>query len=203
MTNDEISEIDRRLQEAYGREQIDTAAVAAAVLGEIRHRNRPHPVLWRAAAAAVLTVAASAYWTHRRTPEPAIFSAAARDHRAEVVQNAPRHWRTTDTDIDLLAARFGLNRERIGFSGYRLLRARICLLDGRRVLHLVYDDLHNGDNAEYSLYLVPGGAAVPAVEVRDGAQYISGFHGDRIDGLVVGEGTAPDCLRFAKTATGS
>ncbi len=79
------------------------------------------------------------------------------------------------------------------------MRAKICLLDGRRVLHLVYND----GKADYSLFIEPVGAAAPFGEAQYGTEHVAGFHGNRIEGVVVGEGTAADCRRFLKTVTGT
>jgi len=197
MTPDEL---DQKLRVAWTAQPLDTAGAEAGIRLAIRRESRRAQLRTLAIAATVVVAAAlGALWFLRPQPEPKIFADAARDHRVEVVQGAPRHWRTADTEIDTLTARFGLTRERVAFTGYQLTKARICLLEGQRVLHLVYSD----GARDYSLYLAANATAVPNRDARDGAQNIAGFHSTRLTGLVVGEGSPSDCRRFAQTVTKS
>jgi hypothetical protein len=146
-------------------------------------RPAPQPVRWLAAAAAIVFAVTSG----RQTPR--IFTDAARDHHAEVVDRAARRWKTSASDVNVLFARFG----RSGppeLSGYRLLRAKICGLAGKRVLHVVYSD----GRAEYSLYLTSGEA--PVRQDREGSENIAGFR----KGLVVASAPPADCRRLADAA---
>jgi hypothetical protein len=190
-----MDDLDRKLRDAYTRDPVDTRALERAIRTEIRRESRGRTALRFASAAALAVAILGGYWVARRSPEPKIYRDAALDHRAEVVQKLPRRWRTTDPELDTLTARFGLSRQRVALSGYRLLRAKICLLDGQRVLHLVYND----GSGEYSLFLPAGNKPVPEGETWDGAEHIEGFHAGRKTGLVVSDGTAADCRRFAKT----
>jgi hypothetical protein len=193
-------DIDRALCEAYGREPIETSGVENAIRREIGSSSKRNSskLRWGIAAALVCAVALGGYWVIYPAPESKIFAAAALDHRIEVVRNAPRHWRTTEADLDSLTARFGVSRQQISFFGYRLIHAKICGLNGQRVLHLVYK---NGAT-EYSLYLAPPSASVPVTETQQQSEHIASFHGRGIEGMVVTDGTAPDCRRFAKIASG-
>jgi hypothetical protein len=194
-------ELDQKLREAYTGDRIEISGLDDSIRREIRRQSRRQInqiKQWIGVAAAlVVAVGVGGHEARQRAPEPKMFGDAARDHRVEVVQRSPRRWRTTDSEVDTLTARFGLTRERVAFSGYRLTRAKICLLDGRRVLHLVYD---NG-GTEYSLYLTADTASVPITQATEGAEHVAGFHTSRIAGMVVGDGTASDCSRFAKVVT--
>jgi hypothetical protein len=195
MTNDEAAEIDHRLREAYAREPVDASGVGAAIRLSTGRQIRRR-LAWRFAIAASVLAALGGYWAMRRTPEPKIFSAAALDHRTEVVQGAPRHWRTSSAEIDTLLIRAGLAGRKTDITGFQLLRAKMCGLDGRRVLHLVYSD----GKAEYSLFLFSDAPNVPLGKMREGAERIIGIrHGIR-HGLAVGDGSDAECGRFAQAA---
>jgi hypothetical protein len=199
MTGDEFPEIDSRLRDAYAEEPVESSGLEIALQKEIGRLQRRRLAQQFTGAAAVCAVVFGSYWVVRPTPEPRLFADAARDHRIEVVQKASRHWRTADTDVDTLIARFGVRRQRLVLPGYQLLRAKVCMLDGRRVLHLVYTDL----SAEYSLFLMPDVTAIPLTESSDGAERVAGFHSGRASGLVVGDGSPQDCRRFAKMVSQS
>jgi hypothetical protein len=190
-----MDDFDRKLREAYTRDPVDTRGLERSIRAEIRRQSWHRSALRLVSAAAVVVALLGGYWAARWSSEPKIYRDAALDHRAEVVQKAPRRWRTTDSELDTLTARFGLSRERVAFSGYRLLRGKVCLLDGQRVLHLVY----SGGGSEYSLFLLAGNKHAPTGEARIGEEHIEGFDAARKTGLVVSDGPAADCRRFTKT----
>jgi hypothetical protein len=194
-------ELDARLRDALAAEQIRTSALERA----IRSRIRPSRTGWYAAAAAAATVAFVALSMPRSVP--AAFQEAARDHQLEVVEHRPRHWQATAPD----AARFAP-------AGYRLEHAKICGLEGRRVLHMVYTDGAH----EVSVYLAsvsakaqgPPDAAPknggPHPSSRDPAartcarslegeanvdgEHVAVFHSGPVSGLIVGP--ASECRKF-------
>jgi hypothetical protein len=144
----------------------------------------PQPARWAALAAVTIL----AIMSGRQTPR--IFDDAARDHRTEVSNHAPRRWKTSDSDVNALFVRFGRAQGPLSLPGYRLLRAKFCGLAGKRVLHLVYTD----GRAEYSVYLT--GDEVPDQELREASQSIAGFG----KGIVVTDGSGHDCRRLAQAA---
>jgi len=167
-------DFDRELRDAWSREPVDTAGLCVAIRSRIVRRRR---VGWSPAVAGVAVLLALV--GYRLTRPPQVFVDAARDHRAEVVEKAPRRWRGSDDSAPAVA-------------GYSLVRAKFCRLDGRRVLHLVYTD----GRTEYSLYLTPPGATTPVGEIRQGAEVVEGF----VRGVAVADGAADECRKFAGAA---
>jgi hypothetical protein len=174
---------DRRLREAWFAETVETAELERAIRGRLRPRVWL-PLSPMLVAAALVLIGLGLAWHFTRVP--AVLAAAERDHRIEVMEQSPRRWRTSDADVDALLARFGARRA----ADYRLLRAKICGLDGKRVLHLVYTDGH----AEYSLFLLPPHAVLPVQAVTQGPEQIESFNG----GIAVVAASAEDCHRFVR-----
>ncbi len=144
-------ELDTLLRETCDREPIDTAALERS----IRARLRPRivPLQWMAAAAALTLIAWGLVY---RARTPGVFEQAARDHRVEVVEHSPRRWRTDQAAIDGIARRFGFSSEqaaRLAPAGYRLEHAKICGLDGKPALHLVYSATEAASQREFSVYI--------------------------------------------------
>jgi hypothetical protein len=175
MPEDDFDDFDRELRDAWNREPVDTAGLRAGIRSRIVRRRR---VGWSAAAACGAVALALGWYGLTRPPQ--IFVDAARDHRAEVVEKAPRRWRGSDDAAPAV-------------TGYRLVRAKFCRLDGRRVLHLVYTD----GRTEYSLYLTPPGAPAPTGEIREGGEVVEGF----VRGVAVADAPPEECRKFARAAT--
>lgn len=147
-------------------------------------RQAPQPLQWAAVAALVAMSLISGSRMSR------IFGDAARDHRTEVARGAPRRWKTSRADVDALFVRFGKPGGRIEVPGYQLLRAKICGLAGKRVLHLVYSD----GKAVYSVFLTTD--RIPRQEFRDETESVAGFG----KGVVVTDGSGKDCRQMAEAA---
>ena len=163
-------ELDARLREAVDAEVIDTASLERA----IRAQTRLSYGGWYLTAAAIAAVALLAVFVHR---VPAAFHEAARDHRLEVVEHRPRRWQTKAPD--------GLPSAPVN---YRLEHSKICRLDGKPVLHLVYTDgLH-----EVSVYM---DTAAGNGDADVDGQHVTAFHTARMSGLVVG--SVSECRQFA------
>jgi hypothetical protein len=149
-------ELDTLLREACERDPVDTVALERSI--RARLRRRIVALQWMAAAAAIVLIAWGVSYRFRA---PGVFEQAARDHRVEVVEHGPRHWRTDSAAIDSVASRFGFSAEqaaRLAPAGYRLEHAKICGLDGKPALHLVYSgDVYSGDDSaglrEFSVYI--------------------------------------------------
>jgi hypothetical protein len=144
-------ELDALLRAACEREAIDTAALERSV--RARLRRRVVALEWMAVAAALILIVWGASYRFR---SPGIFEQAARDHRVEVVEHSPRHWRTDAAAIDGIARRFGFSTEqaaRLAPAGYRLEHAKICGLDAKPALHLVYSSANTASAREFSVYI--------------------------------------------------
>jgi hypothetical protein len=175
MSEGDFDDFDRELRDAWNRAPVDTDGLRVAIRSRIARRRRVGRGI-AAVLAAVLIVAAG----YRLTRTPQILVDAARDHRVEVVDKAPRRWRGADGAAPVLA-------------GYSLVRAKFCRLDGQRVLHLVYTD----GTTEYSLYLTPPGAPTSVAEIRQGGEVVEGL----VRGVAVADAPVEGCRKFARAAT--
>jgi len=148
-----------------------------------------------AAAAAALLIAAVMGFKMLR-PER-LYADAALDHRQEVVEHQPRHWRTDPAEIDKLAASYQLHDvAALAPAGYRLERAKMCRLDGRPALHLVYT---NGSQ-EVSLFVRSRTGAERGISATGvGDVQLASFQNDRIQIIATG-GAWGDCLQFVRVA---
>lgn len=137
------------------------ASIEAATIG----RHRVHLPLWtlartRAGAMAFISalavvIAALIYlqgFIGASGANP-LYWAAAENHRACIADYAAPDWVRSQTDIDELAASFLDEKVHISLmigSDYRLTHARVCLLNGERFLHLIYE---TSDRREASLFV--------------------------------------------------
>ena len=81
-----------------------------------------------------------------------VYAAAATDHRLEVVELHPRQWFADSAQIEILARQMGVPASAISAlssGSYHLNRAKLCRLDGRIFLHLVFSD----GAQEFSVFL--------------------------------------------------
>ena len=174
MSEGDFDDFDRELRDEWNRAPVDTEGLRVAIRSRIGRRRRVSRSVAAVVAAVLLALAG-----YRLTRPPQMFVDAARDHRAEVVEKAPRRWRGSDNAAPAVA-------------GYSLVRAKICRLDGRRILHLVYTD----GRTEYSLYLTPPGARAPVGEIRQGGEVVEGF----VRGVAVADAPTEECRKFAGAA---
>jgi anti-sigma factor RsiW len=196
------SEIDRdrslddRLRDAASMEIPDSAPLEAAVGRRIRFERARKMA---AVAAAVLFAATVSYWALRPKPVSRIYTDAALDHRLEVMEHQQRRWRTSPSEIDKLGARFDLsNLAALAPAGYRLDRAKICGIDGKPTLHLVYVS----GNRELSLYIRPAAGKNEVLEAATvGSEHLAGFHTNRFEAVVATAGSSGECLNFARFAS--
>jgi len=140
----DVSELDRRVRDL----------IAAEGKGHRLPRLRPAWRRWAtvamgsAAALVLIVVGYGSLGQH----VPRLYADAAVDHRLEVTEQQPRPWLRDPEQIALLAQQQGITRaafHAITSRGYRVLRAKLCYLDGRSFLHLVLSD----GTHEISLYL--------------------------------------------------
>lgn len=187
--------VDARLRNAFASDFPDAAALSQSVRGRIARERSLRWTMVTATAAVVLFALVLAYRTLR--PEP-LFSAAALDHRMEVVEHQPRRWRTDPADIEKLVARYELsNLAAMTPIGYRLEHAKICGIDGKATLHLVYT---NGIQ-EFSVYVLGRAGVANKVlrTVRVRQEHLAAFQTERFEVIAAG-GSSDECLQFARAA---
>jgi hypothetical protein len=153
----DVSRVNRRIRELIAAESSGSAAPPL----------RPRPSRWMAAAmgiaAAFLLLAAGYLLVPGHVAR--VYADAATDHQLEVVQQRPRPWITDPAAIAALAEKQGISDSlppELAL-GYHLARAKVCRLDGRLFLHLVYSD----GTREFSLFL----------KRRDGQQLTGAIRG--------------------------
>lgn len=215
------SRLDARLREVLLAEEVDVSRVnrrvreliAAESAGGLVPQLKPKPRRWVTAAmgiAASLLLLAAGYLL-LPVHVARVYADAARDHRTEVVEQQPRRWLTDPAKIDALAEQQGIT-DSVPWelaSGYRLVGARICRLDGRLFLHAVYSD----GTEEFSLFLRRrDGQSLPGtirgishgrflhVSVA-GNEHVSSFETSRLTAMVVADQPSGAALRFAKSVS--
>jgi anti-sigma factor RsiW len=186
--------IDVRVRDAFSAELPSAASLERSVRGQIgRQRTRRVAI---AAAAGLLVAAVLGYRAWR--PER-VYADAALDHRLEVMEHQPRRWRSDPVEIEKLAARYSLPATALELPGYRLEHAKMCGIDGRPALHLVYT---NGSQ-EFSIFVrrrTGAGNGGGLRTVRVGSEHLAGFQTDVLDGVVATGGSSGECLQFARAA---
>jgi anti-sigma factor RsiW len=196
------SAIDARLARALGAEAHDTSQLERRVRAQMATERRLHRWLGVGAIAAALLLAAigAAYLLRPVAPAPRWYADAARDHRVEVVEGQPRRWRTDPIEIEKVTSQSGLSLTQargMAAAGYSLERAKMCGLDGQRMLHLVFSD----GRQRYSVYVSPHQSAQEPVRVeKRGSEEVAGFETGRYRAAVVTAGAAADCAKLARIA---
>jgi anti-sigma factor RsiW len=195
--------LDARLRQAASMELPDAKAVERLVRGRIGVERARRFALMAAAAAIVVFAAILSYRALRPEPVGRLYADAAVDHRLEVMEHQPRHWRSDPAEIEKLAARYELhNVGALAPAGYRLEHAKMCGIDGKAALHLVFT---NGSQ-EVSVYVrarsgVAKRSAVRTVNVA--SEQLAAVQGDRLEAIVATGGSSAECLRFARFAEGA
>lgn len=193
--------LDATLRLALGGFAPDTGRLEQTLRRRISVDRRRRHQAWAGAIAATLALlAGGALAWARWTRPPQWYAGAALDHRTEVIDRQPRRWRSTDTELAGLAAQNGLQLGQVtamAAAGYRLERAKICGIDGGRMLHLVF----SSGTRRYSVFISPHLGPVEMVRtIRRGAEQIAGFETGHFRGLVVSEGSAAECTELAHAA---
>jgi anti-sigma factor RsiW len=204
------TEIDALLRRGILAEPADTSAVDKRVLGQIQ-RAQAHSsgrLAVAAAIAAVLFLAAAGYRSILSRQMNTTQAAAARDHRTEIVNAQPRKWITKASAIEGLAASQGLPAAAIaGFvpAGYHLAQGRLCFLNGRIFVHLVYAN----PAGVFSLYVrKPVGLAAAELGTLArgndfGDEHVAGFEKSYVTAVVVTEQSAGEAMRLANSLASS
>jgi Putative zinc-finger len=216
------SRLDAQLREAVLAEEVDVSRVNRQVRELItresseQHVHVSRPNRRRRWVTAAMGVAASLLLLvagYILVPGSAarVCADAAADHRDEVVDQQPRRWVTEPAKIAALAEQQGVagSVPMAVASGYHLERAKVCWLDRRSFLHLVYSD----GTGEYSLFLrAREGQGIPG-EIRSGAsgefprssvsgfEHLSSFETSRLTAVVVTDQPADAAQRFAKAVS--
>ena len=207
MDSREIELMDARLRAAFSEEPPDASAVQLAVRKHIAEQQRRH---WMRAwvvvgLAAAVILAVVGYGAFRRTGGTNVYADLAQDHRREVVDRQPRHWRSAPEELDPLIARYGVTDRMVAGlapSGYRLEHAKTCLMAGKPVLHMVYSD----GSREFSVYVrkqsgagVRSGSASVGSE-QGASEQVAVFHRDGFEAAVVTVGSSAECMQLARRA---
>ena len=202
-------ELDGELRRAMLAEALPTAGLVARFRGEIAPRRRW--VRWGVAAAVLIGVLAGGltYWRAAVRPMADVYAAALRDHHRELIEKQPRRWMDDLASIENLALEQGVAARmlaQLAPAGYRLEHGKLCRLNGRAYLHLVYES--RGE--QVSLFLRGGDVPAPPThaEQRDGKfLYSAGSGGEHVAGVQNGAlsvvyvtGEADEASRFAEQA---
>jgi hypothetical protein len=215
---------DARLREIVLSEELDASAINRRVRARIADEVQSpgalatFAVMPRRWAAAAMAVAAAAvifglgyHLFGRRVA--GVYAAAATDHRIEIVNNQPRSWFTNSTEIQALAQTQGVPAKDVNALAagrYHLDRAKLCFLDGRVFLHLVFSD----SSGKFSVYLrpldpqpLPGAVreianGSPLRTSESGHEHLAWFETSQLMTVVVTDESSGAALGFARFAFG-
>jgi anti-sigma factor RsiW len=207
-------ELDRRLRAEVLAESVDTQQLEQAVRRQIAIRPGTKVTHWLVAAASIAAVATGsqvAYRTWYQLNPPPVCVDAALDHYREIVDRQPRPWLSDAAAIESLAKRQGVPASAVaalGPTAYHLERGRLCFLDKRIFLHLVYTK----DGQEFSVYLRPRDSQSLSGETRGtingkqvyaadlDAERVAFFQTDRLTAVFVAEQSSDSALSLARAA---
>jgi anti-sigma factor RsiW len=217
--------LDTRLREIIFSEGVDTSRVDRNVRALIatgadapartsaQPRVRQTSRRWVVAAmgiAAMLLLLAVGYRLFVGAHVGRVYADAATDHQREVVEQQPRKWVVDPAQIAALAERQGVpgaTPAALAPASYQLKGARVCLLDGRPFLNLVYT---NGAK-EFSVYLrqrddksLPGAVSgttngMPLHTSNPGDEHIASFETAHLTAMVVTDESADAALHLASS----
>jgi len=203
---------DEILRASMLAEHIDTWSVDQRVRASISTGRDSRRWIFAVAgvAAAIMLLVMAGYQAMVWLRTKPVYAAAARDHRIEIVDRQPRRWFTDLVSIERLGGRVGLSSfaaASFAPAGYHLARAKLCLLDGRVFVHLVYagdSQVDSQNNAgDFSLYLRRSDDAsyARAWGLHTGifaAEHVAGFQHGPLKALVVTEQPGDSVVRLAK-----
>jgi len=195
---EQMAEVDTRLRDAMQTEPADTAMLDARIRRHIAAPSRRWISVAASFAAAVL-IAGIAYRV-AGGPDP-VCAAAASDHRHEVVEGQRRTWLSDTDSIAALADRQGIASSavaQLAGSGFRLDRGKLCRLDGRIYLHLVY----SGNGRAVSVFLHPhdSGTIHDVRALHSGSEHVAYFETQRVSAIVVADQSSEPATRMAQAA---
>ena len=180
-------EVDTQLRK-LSAEPLDTAPLDREIRSRIA-RNAQMRRMWIKVGIAAAFVIGILVYRYRSAPE-SIYAAAAQDHQREVVEHQRRAWISNRSEIDTLAARQGISAAEIAAisePGYHLDHAKLCRLNGRVYLHLVY----SGGARDFSVFLrPPDSPRIERVEIEGvGNECVATFETPHVTALVVTAGS--------------
>jgi len=200
------TEIDALLRAGIMAETTDTSAVDQRVLHQIQgsHRRSSRKAAFALAIAALLLLAALGYRSILSKRMNTTQAAAARDHRVEIVNAQPRKWITKASAIENLAASQGLPGAaiaRFAPAGYHLAQGRLCFLNGRIFVHLVYANpvgvISIFVRKPVGLAAAEFGTAARANDFGD--EHVAGFEKSYLTAVVVTEQSSGEAMRLANS----
>jgi anti-sigma factor RsiW len=189
-------ELDARLRRAVLAEPVDTAGADLAIRHRIGRDTRWRRMSIAAGIAAVLVVGVVVYRAGARSS--AVYAAAAQDHRREVVDHERRTWFSQPEQMNALAARQGISAGApAAIAGYHVEHAKLCRLNGRIFLHVVYSD----GSREFSLFLrQPDAGHSSSIRVAgSGGEQVATFETAHVSAMIVTD-HASDAAEFARIA---
>jgi anti-sigma factor RsiW len=141
----DVQRVNRRIRELMTAESIQPTVIPAP-------RRSMRGIVVAAGIAAAFLLAAGVYLMAPGRFSK-VYADAAEDHQSEVIEHSPRRWYVEPDQIVKFEQYLGisLNVPQELAGGYRLERGKICQLDGKLYLHLVYTD----GTREFSLFLRP------------------------------------------------
>jgi anti-sigma factor RsiW len=194
--------LDQQLRTIILSEDIDSFPVDQRVRHRIvtGRRTSRRRLVAAIGIAAVLLIGIVGYRTISSSRTQQFDAAAARDHRLELVDLQPRKWFADFASIERLAEHQGLPASVAAFApaGYRLAKGKLCLLDGRVFLHLVYTN----DAGNFSLFLRRPADAFAAGNhtATFNSEQVAGFQHGQLTALIVSEESADEVARLAQSA---
>jgi anti-sigma factor RsiW len=208
------TQMDVTLRDGVLSEAVDSTRVDRRVRQRIASERQIRSFRRPALVAGIAAVLLGGFTFYRGlfTPvTPSVCSAAAEDHRKEVTKGQHRNWLTDPKEIAGLAQRSGLPASvviTLAPAGFHLDRAKLCRLDGRVFMHLVYVEGAN----EFSAYLRPLDSPLPAEEARASAvgmlvqeadrghQHIAYFQTSRLMAMFVSDQSSDAALAIGRSA---
>ena len=198
--------LDHQLRATILAEDVDTTRVDRRVRQQIGARRA---LSWIIAAgiAALFMAGLFGYRLTRPTPIARVHSDALRDHGRVA---AHRQWISDQASLAQLARQEGMeasNLLTLAPAGYKLEHGKLCRLDGRSFLHLVYS---NG-KYEVSVFLrqwdvepAPGKAREivkdrPVYAADAGSEHLTFFQTNRLTAMVVSDQSGETALSVASS----
>ena len=189
--------VDAMLRESVLAEEVDSSRVEHNVRLVVGEPAGGRPARrWMFALAGLAAVLLLAVFLTRARP---VYAAAAKDHRLEIVELRPRQWSIDRTSIAAMAQRQGIPDaaiDRIAPAGYHLTQGKLCFLDGKVFLHLVYAN----DAGKLSVFLRPANHIEAMHAESHGAEHVAGFQDRNVSALFVTEQSGDSAMRFARSA---
>jgi hypothetical protein len=189
--------VDALVRETVLAEAVDSSRVehnVRLVVGEPVGRGSGRR--WMFALAGLAAVLLLGVFLMRARP---VYAAAAKDHRLEIVELQPRKWSTDRAAIAALAQRQGVSDsaiDRIAPVGYHVAQGKLCFLDGKIFLHLVYA----GGEGKLSVFLRPADRIEAVHAESHGAEHVAGFQDRKLSALFVTEQSGDAAMRLARSA---